>query len=65
MLAELRPDSRQQHRKSKRFCHIVIGAGFEPENGVGIGIVAGEHDDWRLETALAQGAHDFAAVGVR
>src|SRR5258705_10465676 len=53
MLAELRPDPRQQHREAKWLCHIIIGAGFEPKDGVRISIVAGEHDDGSLEPALA------------
>ncbi len=64
MLAQLRPDPRQQHRKAERLGDVVIGAGFEAQNGVRIGVVPGQHDDRRLEAALAQGAHDFAAVGV-
>ena len=65
MLTELRPDSRQQHRKPERFGHVVVGAGFEAQDGVRIGIVTGEHDDRGLEAALAQGSHHLAAIGIR
>ena len=64
MLPQLRPDPRQQHRKPERLGDIVVGAGFEAQNGVRIGIVAGQHDDGRLEAALAQGTHNFPPVGI-
>ena len=65
MLAQLRADARQQHREAERLGDVVVGAGFEPEDGVGIGVVAGQHDDRRLEAVLAQDAHRLAAVDVR
>ena len=43
---------------------IIVGARFEAEDGVGIGVMAREHDDWRLEAVLAQDAHGFVAVDV-
>src|SRR6185312_4296357 len=43
---------------------VVVGAGLQPENRVGIGVVAGQHDDGRLVAALAQDFHRFAAVHV-
>ena len=64
VLAQLRADARQQHGESKRLGDVVVGAGFEPENGVGIGVVAGQHDDRRLEAVLAQNAHRLAAIDV-
>ncbi|MEY9172903.1 hypothetical protein ABIF15_004135 [Bradyrhizobium elkanii] len=64
MLAELRPDPGQQHREPKWLRHIVVGAGFEPQDRIGIGVVAGQHDDRSLEAALAERADHFAAVGV-
>jgi hypothetical protein len=33
-------------------------------SGVGIGVVAREHDDRHLETVPAQDAHGFAAIDV-
>src|ERR1700756_4959964 len=44
---------------------VIVRPGFEPQNGIGIGIVAGEHDDRRFKSVLAQDAHGFAAVDVR
>ena len=64
MLAQLRPDARQQHREAERLRHIVVGAGFEAEDGVGIGVMAGQHDDRRLEPVLAKDPHRLAAVDV-
>ena len=64
MLAKLGADPRQQHREAERLCDIIVGAGFEAEDGVRIGVVAGQHDDGGLEAALAQAAHHFAAVGI-
>ena len=64
VLAQLRTDARQQHREAERLGDIVIGAGFEAEDRVGIGVVAGQHDDRRLEAVLAQDPHRLAAVDV-
>src|SRR6516225_9816889 len=44
--------------------HIVVGARFEAEDGIGIGIVPGQHDDRRLETVLAKDSRGIAAVDV-
>ncbi len=64
MLTQLRADARQQHRKAERLGDVIVGARFEPEDGIGIGVVAGQHDDRRLEAVLAQNAHGFAPVDV-
>jgi hypothetical protein len=40
------------------------GAGFEPENGIGVGIVSGQHNDRRLEAVLTQNAHGLAPIDV-
>ena len=64
VLTKLRTDARQQHREPERLGDVVVGAGFESEDGVGIGIVAGQHDDRRLEAALAQNADRLAAIHV-
>ena len=61
---KLRADARQQHGKAERLGDVVVGAGFQAEDGVGIGVVAGQHDDRRLEAVLAQDAHRLAAVDV-
>ena len=64
MLAQLCANTRQQDGEAERLGDIIIGAGFEPENGVGIGVVAGEHENRCLEPALAEDAHRFAAVDI-
>ena len=65
MLAQLGANARQQHRKPEWLGDVIIGTGFEPENGVGIGVVAGQHDDRGLEAVLAQDANGFAPIHVR
>jgi hypothetical protein len=64
MLAELGANASQQHGEAERLGEVVVGARFEAENGVGIGVVPGQHDDRSLEAVLAQNAHRFAAVDV-
>lgn len=64
MLAQLRTNAGQQHGKAERLRDIVVRARFEAENRVRIGVVPGQHDDRRLEAALAQAADNFAAVGI-
>ena len=54
----------EAHGKAERLSDIIVGARFEAEDGVGIGVVAREHDDRRLETVPAQDAHGLAAVDV-
>jgi len=56
---------RASSTKAERLRHIVVCPGFEAEDGVGIGVVRGQHDDRRLEAVLAQDAHGLAAVNVR
>ena len=65
MLAELGADVRQQHGKAERLGHVIVGAGFEAENGIGIGIVTRQHHNRSLEAVLTQDAHRLAAVYVR
>jgi hypothetical protein len=60
VLAQLRPDARKQHREAERLCHVVIGAQFETEDGVGIGVMGGQHDNRRLEAVLAQDSNRLA-----
>ena len=61
---KLRADARQQHGEAERLGDVIVGAGFQAEDGVGIGVVAGQHDDRRLEAVLAQDAHGLAPVDV-
>src|SRR4029079_14776802 len=64
VLTKLRTDARQQHGEAERLWGVVGGAGFQPEDGIGVGVVAGQHDDRGLETVLAQYAHGLAAIDV-
>ena len=64
VLAQLRADAGEQHGEAERLGHIVVGAGFEAEDRVGIGVVAGQHDDRRLVAALAQQLDRLAPVHV-
>jgi hypothetical protein len=50
--------------KPERFHDIVVGAGFEAQNRVRIGVVAGEHDDRRPHPRLAQEFYGFPPVHV-
>ncbi len=63
--AHLGADARQQHCKAERLGDIVVGAGVEAEDLVGIRDLAGQHDDGRGQAALAQQTAGFAAVHVR
>jgi hypothetical protein len=64
VLAKLGADAREQYRKAKRLGHVIVGARFEAEDGVGIRVVASQHDDRRLEAVLAQDAYGVVAVDV-
>jgi hypothetical protein len=55
----------QQHGEVERLGDVIVGARFQAENGVRIGVVAGQHDDRRLEAVLAQNAYRLATVDVR
>ena len=65
MLTQLCADARQQHREAERLGDVIVGAAFQPENGIGIGAVAGQHDDRRLEAVLAHDTNDLAAINIR
>ena len=65
LVAQVRTHAGQQHRELERLGHIVVGTRVETEDHVGIGVVAGQHDDRALEAALAQHLACFAAVHVR
>ncbi|MCY1228091.1 hypothetical protein D9M72_403880 [compost metagenome] len=64
MLAQLRTDTGKQHGEAERLRDIVVGAGLETEDRIRIGVVPGQHDDRRLEAALAQKLHRLAAIHV-
>src|SRR6476660_1152973 len=64
VLAELGADAGEQHAELERLGDIVIGAGFQAENGVGIGGLRCEHDDRPLEAAAAEQLAGLASIDV-
>ena len=64
VLAQLRAQAGQQHRELERLGDVVVGAGVEPEDRVGVGLGGGQHDDRRLDPVAAHQAADLAAVDV-
>jgi hypothetical protein len=64
VLAQLRADARQQHGEAEWLGDVIVRARFQPQDGVGIGVMPGQHDDRGLEAALAQDPDRFAAVHV-
>src|SRR5262249_44499207 len=65
LLAQLHEDESEQHGKTEGLVHVVVGARLESQDGVGVGVVPGQHDDRRLEAVLAQDAYGFPPVDVR
>src|SRR5215831_2235342 len=65
VLAQLRANARQQHGELEGLGDVVVGAGIEAEDHVGIRHVAGEHDDGTLEAVLAQELAGLPAIHVR
>ena len=59
VLAQMRPDAGEQHAEAERLGDIVIGAGIEAEDGVGIRCLRGQHDDRPL---VAVAPHDLAGL---
>ena len=64
-LAQLRAQARQQHAEPEGLGDVVVGAAVETEDGVGVGIVRGQHDDRGLDALAAHQPAEVAAVGVR
>ena len=56
------PDARQQLGEGKRLDQIVIGTGVETGHAILKRVPCGEHEDRRLDTALAQRLQDLQAV---
>src|SRR5262245_12530345 len=52
VLAQLRADTCKQDRKPERLGDVIVRPGLEAEDGVGIGVVAGQHDDRALKPFL-------------
>jgi hypothetical protein len=65
VLAKLRANAREQHSEAERLGDVIVGAGLKTENGVAVSVVAGQHDDRRLEAGLTENFYGFAAVHVR
>ncbi|VTZ62330.1 hypothetical protein EMEDMD4_370194 [Sinorhizobium medicae] len=65
VLAKLGADAGQQNREAEGLRHIVVGAGLEAENRIGVRVMAGEHDDRGLEAAFAQKLHRLAPIHIR
>src|SRR3974390_3870862 len=49
MLAQLRANARKQDSEAERLADVIVGSGFEPENGVRVGVTSGQHDERRTE----------------
>src|SRR5690606_19939949 len=64
MLAQLRTHAGQKDREFERLGDVIIGARFEAENRIRFCVVASEHDDRRLEAALAQQLYSFPTVHI-
>src|SRR5581483_4089787 len=64
VLSELSADAREQHAELERLGHIIVGAGLEPEDGVGIGGLRREHDHRALEPAAAKQLAGLSSVEI-
>jgi hypothetical protein len=64
MRAQLRADAGQQDRELEGLGHIVVRARVEAQDRVGIGIMAGQHQDRAFHAPLAHPAAQLAPVGV-
>ena len=64
-LAQLGAQAGHQHAEAEGLGDVVVGAGVEALDRVGLLAERGQHDDRRLEALAAQAAADLAAVDVR
>ncbi len=64
MAAQVGADARQQDGEPERLGDIVIGAGIEAQNGVGVRRLRRQHDDRGRNPGLADQATGLAAVHV-
>jgi hypothetical protein len=64
VLAQGGADARQQHRELERLGDIVVRACIQPQNGIAVGGMTGQHDHRAGHVALAHQAAHFAAVHV-
>ena len=64
MRAQLGPQPGQQDRELEGLGHVIVGARVQPQDRVGIGVVAGQHHDGAFHVQLAQLLAQLASVGV-
>ena len=64
VLAELRPQPRQQHVQAERLGDVVVGAAIEAEDGVGVAFGAGQHEDGRAHPVAPHQPAQLAPVHV-
>ena len=64
VLAQLGADTGQQDRELERLGHVVVGAGVEPEDGIGVAVMTGEHQNRAFDALLAHQPAQLAAVRI-
>ena len=64
VLAQMGAQAGEQHVDAERLGDVVVGARFEAEDGVGIGIGGGQHDHRRAHALAAHQLAELAAVHV-
>ena len=64
VLAELGANAGEKNRKPEGLGDIIVRSQLQAKNHVGVGGLAGQHDDGMLEIVLAQKAAGFAAVHI-
>ena len=64
VLAQVRAQAGEQHVDAERLGDIVVGAGFEAEDRVGVAVGRGQHDDRGAHALAAHQLAEFAAVHV-
>src|SRR5713101_3179058 len=64
MLAQMGAQASQQDIDAERLGDVVVGARFEAEDGVGVGVGGGQHDDRRAHALAAHQLAQLAAVHV-
>ena len=64
VLTQLGADTGKEDREFEWLGHIVIRTCIQPQNGIGIAVMAGQHQDGRLDPLLAHQAAQLAAIGV-
>ena len=64
MLAQMGADAGEQNRKAEGLADIVIGARFQTQHRIGIGRLAGQHNDGALEPVLAHDLDRLATIHI-